>query len=202
MSAPNASSAARAPATEPALTAAFRDLHGHRLHGFALLVSLGDRAAASETAADALNEAASRLDELEHPERAAAWLRARVLRTLRRGRRPALRLDEKAYRASLRSLGVALPAAHALAQLNIVERAALVAADIERLDPRDVATVVDRSRGAAGRLVMRARAAYLHAFAPSAVTTNLPRKPALDGPLGLQVRDIAGRTLASLEDHR
>ena len=72
---------ARTPADpQPELVrAAFRDLHGARLYGFALLVTLGDRGRAARLSATALAAGASRLADLRHPERAAAWLRARVL---------------------------------------------------------------------------------------------------------------------------
>src|ERR687895_367576 len=55
--------------------AAFRELHGRRLHGFALLLTLGDRERAASLASDALAAGQLRVDELRHPERAAAWLR-------------------------------------------------------------------------------------------------------------------------------
>ena len=41
------SCSARARRTADLIRAAFRDLHGARLHGFALLVTLGDRANAA-----------------------------------------------------------------------------------------------------------------------------------------------------------
>jgi DNA-directed RNA polymerase specialized sigma24 family protein len=196
--------ATRAGSRDPdLLRAAFRELHGRRLHGFALLVSLGDRAAASQAASNALFEAEHRLDELEHPERAAAWLRTRVLDGLRRGGARSKRLDEKAYRASLHPLGVALPVARSLARLSVVERAAVVASDIERLDPRDVATVLRMTPTATARLVRRAREAYLHGYVGhSSAAADIRRPGEPEGPLGMQVRDVAGRTLTPLEDRR
>ena len=72
------------------MRAAFRDLHGTRLHGFALLVTLGDRAhAARLTRGDALAAGMAQAAALRHPERAAAWLRPASpasRRTERRGR--------------------------------------------------------------------------------------------------------------------
>ena len=62
---------------------AFRELHGSRLHGFAQLLVLGDRHAAAKLASDALADGAARVDELRHPERAAAWLRRRVVERAR-----------------------------------------------------------------------------------------------------------------------
>src|SRR5262245_49203152 len=81
------SASARAPSPERstgapdegALRDAFRELHGRRLHGFALLLTLGDRAEAARLASDALDAGVARVDELRHPERAAAWLRRRVV---------------------------------------------------------------------------------------------------------------------------
>ncbi|MEA2650619.1 MAG: hypothetical protein QOI85_340, partial [Chloroflexota bacterium] len=75
--------------TSPELVrAAFRDLHGTRLHGFALLVTLGDHARAARLAGEAIAAGTARTSELRHPERAAAWLRRRVTRNAeRRGRR-------------------------------------------------------------------------------------------------------------------
>jgi hypothetical protein len=59
--------------------AAFRDLHGSRLYGFALIVAMGERQWAAQAATQALAEGELRLPELRHPERAAAWLRRRVV---------------------------------------------------------------------------------------------------------------------------
>ncbi len=179
------------------LHAAFRELHGARLQGFALLLTLGDRQMASEAAAEALLTAGPRLGELRHPERAAAWLRASVFRTLRRRGAGRKRFDEGAYQAALRDLGVEIPVALSLARLSLVERAALVAADVERLEPRDVATVIAMSNRATARILQQARRAFLGDYAApgqGAEQATLPH--ALDGPRGRRLRDVAARTMA------
>jgi hypothetical protein len=83
----------------------------------------------------ALAEGTDRAGELRHPERAAAWLRARVLRQLRSsGERPS---GVRERHAVLSELGLAEPAADALAQLSLSERAALIAAAVEDLAMAD-----------------------------------------------------------------
>jgi hypothetical protein len=143
------------------LRAAFRDVHGARLHGFALLLTLGDREHAAQLASTAMTSGVARASELRHPERAAAWLRARVLRDARR--LPARPRSVHDRSAVLAELGMAQAATNSLAQLSIDERAALVASAVERLDPGDVATVVGRSDTAARKLVLRTRQRYLGA---------------------------------------
>ncbi len=175
------------------LRAAFRDLHGARLHGFALLVTLGDRQRATLTAARVLEEGVGRAAELRHPERAAAWLRARLLRNLGRGRgATAARRDEEG-RAALRELGAADPLFDGLATLPMKERAALVASAIERFVPGDVETILGLRPGTSPRVVARARERYL-----AAVTAAAPAHPLDASPGGVltdRVREVAGRTL-------
>lgn len=146
------------------LRAAFRDVHGTRLHGFALLVTLGDRHAAADAASDALAEGTRLAHELRHPERAAAWLRAHVFRSLRRRRLGGSEADELTRRRALAALGVDERVHRALAQLSTVERTALVVANIERLDAVDIETVLAAERRDAQRLVRRAREQYLRAY--------------------------------------
>ena len=55
--------------------AAFRDLHGPRLHGFALLLTLGDRRVRQHSPPRRWPPGPPGFAELSHPERAAAWLR-------------------------------------------------------------------------------------------------------------------------------
>lgn len=150
------------------LRAAFRDVHGSRLHGFALLVTLGDRHVAGDAAGAALAEGTARAHELRHPERAAAWLRARVLRLVRRRRFAAAAAGEPARRRALAALGVDDPMYAALAPLSTAERAALVAANVERLDPVDVETVLATERRDAQRIVRQARERYLRAYLSAA----------------------------------
>jgi hypothetical protein len=176
------------------LQAAFRDLHGARLHGFALLVSLGDRRPAASAASEALADASQRLAELRHPERAAAWLRARVSRSLSRRGRPAE--EERDRRETLRELGVTDATFVGLAVLSPRERAAFVAATIERLEPIDVEEVAGRDPAGTARLVDRARRRYLGA-ALAAMDESQEREFAWSAPLGVvgtRIEDVASRT--------
>ena len=154
------------PASDPRgaelLRAAFRDVHGPRLHGFALLLSLGDRNRAAAAASRAISAGMDRADELRHPERAAAWLRARVLREMRfaGGAGPQSIASRD---AAMGDVGLAEPAADALAHLSIEQRAALISSAIEGLELGDVATVLDRGLSGTRRSIHAARAAYLAA---------------------------------------
>lgn len=164
---------------------AFRDVHGRHLHGFALLLTLGERHAAASLAAAALADAALHLDELRHPERAAAWLRANVVRQARRGR-----FSPSAHgMAALDALDVPRPVAQALSQVGRVERAALIATVIERLDRRDVATVVGRDGERLERLLVSARRRYAAAYGAAGGTK-------IDGPLTRRIQAIADRAMA------
>ena len=171
---PDASIASTSPTDAPAaeIAQAFRDVHGRRLHGFALLLTLGDRALAARLVADALATAATRTGELRHPERAAAWLRARVLRGM-------------PHRRHVRS------PAEERAALDARERAALIAADVELLDPRDVETIAGRHGERLERLLVRARRRYL-AYAPAPIGVDADA----DGTLVRRIRAVAARTMA------
>jgi DNA-directed RNA polymerase specialized sigma24 family protein len=176
------------------LQAAFRDLHGARLHGFALLVALGDRAAAATAATEALAEGAQRLTELRHPERAAAWLRGRVRCALARGHRPAGGEEER--RHALRALGVTDFVFDGLAALSLRERAAFVAATIEQLETIDVETVMGGGAGQVQRAVDRARRAYLAGAVRGLEGTQspLPVEVTSLGSLATRIHDAASRT--------
>lgn len=176
------------PAPSDVARIAFRELHGPRLHGFALLLTLGDRRRAARLAGDAIAEAGAHLSELRHPERAAAWLRARVVRTAASDRTDLTSADRL---AALADLGITAPALAGLAGLGWLERAGLIATAIERLDARDVATVVGRDGGRLESLLRHARQRYL------AGATAAP--DALDGPpgpIGRRVAASAARTMA------
>jgi len=166
---------------------AFRDLHGPRLHGFALLATLGDRALAARLSAEALTTGAARADDLRHPERAAAWLRAHVVRSLpRRLRTP----SPAERRAGLEPMGIDAAVVVGLAVLGVHERAALVASDVERLDRHDVETIVGRRGGGLDRLLARARRDYAAAYA------DVPDvSPGAGGPIESQVATVAARTM-------
>lgn len=182
--------ATRADATQhDAVHDAFRELHGRRLHGFTLLLTLGDRSLAARLTADALASGTDRATELRHPERAAAWLRARVLNGMpRRHRRP----SPAEERAGLDPLGVDRAVVDGLAAIGPRQRAALVAFDVERLDQRDAATIVGRHGPALERLLTRTRARYLDACA------SVPGPSGRDagGPTVRRIRAVAARTMA------
>lgn len=175
--------------------AAFRDLHGARLLGFAQLVTLGDARSAASAAGHALNQGARRAEELRHPERAAAWLRARVLKLL--PRRDARRTEaaEAAARARLERLGVSRLAFDGLAALPRPERAVLVASDIERFEPTDLETIAGRDHGATRQLATSARRRYLAAMSLSLDGEPAPSSQA--GELAERVRSIAERAVGT-----
>lgn len=170
------------------LRSAFRELHGPRLHGFAILLTLGDRSEAARLAAEALNEGTVLATELRHPERAAAWLRARVVRGAR-GWTPGIRRTSPDHGLALRQLGVDAPALRGLSALSHVERAALIASDVERLDPLDVATVLNASTSRARRIATAARRRYLRVATP-------PAAPDTPGELATRVREAAHRAMS------
>ncbi len=147
------------PVTEATkLRGAIRDLHGARLHGFALVLVLGDRPAAARLTAEAFAALDNEAPRLRHPERAAAALRAEVLRRARRiGVRP---LDQSAMDV-LGRLGIDGPTAHALAAMTIAERAALIASQVERLGDEDVATTLAVAPARVRRVTASARSHYL-----------------------------------------
>ncbi len=172
---------------QQATRAFFWELHGRRLHGFALLLTLGNRVLAARLSADALAAAAQRGGQLRHPERAAAWLRAAVLRGL--PRHLAVPTPEE-ERLALEPLLVDRAVADGLAALRPRERAALVASGIERLDRRDVEDIVGRSGGAFDRLLARAQERYVEAYSAGPVGDARPA-----GPIVTRVHDIAERAL-------
>jgi DNA-directed RNA polymerase specialized sigma24 family protein len=197
--APSASSEAPS-ATEPD-GESMRELHGRRLHGFALLVTLGDQPLAGRLAADALAADDVGTTELSRPALTAALLRRAVLR-LATHREADLELDQVIVGmnspvppvdgpAALESLRVDARAFAALRVLGIRQRAAIVATFVERLAPRDVATIVELDGARLESLVRDA----LH-LATSAADANLPDQSTPDGPVVRRMRKIAARTLA------
>jgi DNA-directed RNA polymerase specialized sigma24 family protein len=167
-----------------AIRAAFRDLHGARLHGFAILLVLGDRPAAARLASDALEAGVARIGELRHPERAAAWLRRRVVERARLAR------DQHGDALAVVELGAEETVIASMRGLDRLERAALIGSTIERLDPRDVAVIVDRDGPALDQLLRRARRRYIRAYA-AAGSAEPP-----DGPITTHVRSLARRAMA------
>ena len=184
----------RAPTSEGAppelMRAAFRDLHGTRLHGFALLVTLGDRARAARLTADALASGMAQAAALRHPERAAAWLRQRVLQAAERSGEVTRRRSGKEERHALAELGVDGAMFAGLSGLTTRQRAALVADSVERLDRGDVATIVRVDGARLDRLIRLVRARYA-----AAVASTLEAEPAVDGPTVARIRAVASRAL-------
>jgi hypothetical protein len=177
------------PADTPELMqSAFTDLHASRLYGFALLVALGERRAAAEAATAALSAALARLGELRHPERAGAWLRREALRHLMRHRLSAA--VDRPRLAALESQGVQRPVVWGLAALTLVQRGALVAADVERFESADVELVVGRGRAATLRLLAMARERYV-ASVVRHLPESVPDAPPHDGPVGRRVTELA-----------
>lgn len=159
---------------------AFIQLHGRSLHGFALLLCLGDEPAATALSGTSLAAGIEQLPRLRHPERAAAWLRARVVHDAPRSPRPGPR-----GLAALRAMGVDDCVARGLGALSKHERAALVASAIERLDPRDVAVVAGREGRRLDALLRSARRRYLR------TTMRAEYVPVPDGAIAAQVHEIA-----------
>jgi hypothetical protein len=171
--------------------AALRDQYGAELHGFTLLLTLGDQPAAARLTADALRAGALGAVQLRHAGRVAAWLRQFVLREVSQ---PILRIAATAPpggRAGLHTLRVDASAFAALSALSIRERAAIVATTIERLEPRDVATIVGLDGARLERMV---REALRRAI--SAGITERSGRSGPDGPIVRRTREIATRMLA------
>ena len=178
------------------LRSAFRELHGPRLHGFALLVALGDARRAERAAAAALAQGAKQVEILRHPERAAAWLRARALRDLQGRRWFGGGPSPDVRRGVLASLGTDSPTFEGLAALSARARAALVASAVERFDPIDVETILGSSGSATRKAVSRARARYLEVMGrqPAAGTKFMT------GTLSKRVREVVDRALGTTPD--
>jgi DNA-directed RNA polymerase specialized sigma24 family protein len=103
---------------------------------------------------------AARAGELRHPERAAAWLRSRVVDALRRA--PEGRIHTPAERrAVLLGLGTPEASVAALEGLSLEDRAALVAGSVERFTLTDVAVILGRDPSTARRILHAARRRYL-----------------------------------------
>lgn len=169
------------------LLESLRALHQPRLYGFALLLTLGDRAVASAATHAAFADVADRAG-MHHPERAAAWLRRRVVTHV--GRRANASGSALEQRLGLGAIAVDGPVLIGLARLTPIERAALIAAAVERLDPRDVATIVGRRGRRLADLLSGARRKYLQGYVAAS-----PDEPPT-GIIAERVRDIARRAVA------
>jgi DNA-directed RNA polymerase specialized sigma24 family protein len=173
--------------------APFRDLHGASLHGFTLLLTLGDRPLAASIAAGALAEGVRRVDELRHPERAAAFLRRQAVRTARRipG---AGALGRSVRMAALRELGTREPVIASLEGLSLEQRAAIVASAVEGFSPVDTAVILGRDLASTRRVVRTARRRYL------AVAVHWMRqRPGDEAPSGAIAARVAQRARGILD---
>jgi hypothetical protein len=181
------------------LATAFRELHGPRLHGFAILVTLGDAPLAERAAGFALAAGAEQAAALRHPERAAAWLRARTLRGLRgaRWRQQSAPVDER--RVALAALGAGDAVYRGLAALSVDARAALVASAIERFDPIDVETILDAAPAATRHAVAEARYRYLQFAGAGPAEEGEPEAERPAGELAERVQRVAARAFSSGE---
>ena len=174
------------------LRAAFRDVHGAALHGFAVLVTAGDRSRAAALAATALAQGTFRVAELRHPERAAAWLRQRVLRAARRTRESG-RHSRLERRAVLLELGVPEPAIATLEGLSIEDRTAIVASSVERFSMVDVAAILGRDLQTTRGIVRSARRRYLAAALHW--LADEPDDTFPGGEIAARVDEVAQRTI-------
>lgn len=153
---------------------ALRDVHERRLHGFALLVTLGNRTVAADLTRAALRDAEEKLDELGHPERAAVWLRRHVLRhapkrTESGGRGPFRRSRPAPHEpGGITEIGADDVLVEALARLDLQARAALILQDVERLREVDVADALGTDLRALERLLRDARTKYSQAYTAAA----------------------------------
>jgi DNA-directed RNA polymerase specialized sigma24 family protein len=167
---------------------AFVELHGRRLHGFALLVTLGDQALAGMLTAEALARGAERMGQLRHPERAAAWLRASLTEAARGQAWGHQRPSETERRGALLALGVEPATYDALTSLDVRGRAAVAAAAVEGFAAADVHEIVGSDER-----VRRARRDYLTAYLAASRTRNAT--PA-GGALTARVRRAASPVLS------
>jgi hypothetical protein len=124
---------------------------------------------------------------MHHPERAAAWLRRRVVMHV--GRKVNVSGSALEQRLGLGAIAVDGAVLIGLSRLNPTERAALVAEAVERLDPRDVATIVGRSGKRLAGLLAGARRKYLQGYAAA----SPEEAPA--GIIAERVRDVAHRAV-------
>lgn len=183
------------------LAAAFRELHGPRLHGFAILVTLGDGQSAELVAGFALAAGAVQAAALRHPERAAAWLRARTLRSLHQRGSLRPKVTDDARRATLATIGVDAAAFRGLAALSVDTRGALVASSIEGFDEIDIETILEAAPAAARRLVAEARETFLRNAGPTPADLDGPAEQPV-GDLAIRVQAVAARAFSTGEPAR
>lgn len=166
----------------------FVELHGDRLLGFAMLVTLGDPSLAGQLTSEALGAGVARLEQLRHPVRAAAWLRGEVTNNAGRPAWGHRRPNETERRDVLRSMGVDPPTYDALASLNVRSRAAVVATAVEGFAVADVFEIVGSDER-----VRHARRDFLTAYLAASQSRDWsPPK----GELATRVRAAAGPILS------
>lgn len=178
------------------LEAAFRRLHGRRLHGFALLVALGEAEAAERAADEALAAGARDAAALGHPEHAAAWLRARTLRGLHKSLSRGTPTPVSTRRKALTSLGVDDAVYEGLSSLSAEGRAALVASVIERVEPMDAEMILGASPAGARQLIARARDRYLQVVEKGQSAWQSGQSSQPEGVLAKRIRDVAARAMS------
>ena len=184
----------RASDEEGMLRAAFRDAHGARLNGFALLVTLGDHTLAAALAADALAAGTRHAGALRHPERAAAWLRRQVLRSVPRGSGKRAGPSGQERRSTLAALGVDAATYKVLARFSVQQRAALIAGEVEGLSPLDLELALGTSASSARRRVSETRHLFLARRVAAADPTVAPEAHSLGGRIQSIADQALGRT--------
>jgi len=164
-----------------------------RLHGFAVLVAVGDLAAASSAWQVAL--AAHRVRPRALSDTATqGWLRHRVVEELQgtlRGRVDRLlHVDHELpveHRARLRALGASDAAIGGLRALSPVDRGLVIGSAAEHLDVAALRTLAGGSADAARRAVQRAMRRYVHGVQATLVGQPWARRQ----PLGELAERIA-----------
>jgi DNA-directed RNA polymerase specialized sigma24 family protein len=152
---------------------ALPEQQGAAVHGFALILAMGDRPRALRLATEALDAAAARSHQLSTDGEAGTWLRAWIVQHI--GPMPAnVSLDDPARRHALELVGVSDVVAAAISTLTVEERAALLAASVEGFSLPEVATVLDCTQTMARRILKRARGRYAEAVLASGVSGQRP----------------------------
>jgi DNA-directed RNA polymerase specialized sigma24 family protein len=181
----------RASDEEGMLRAAFRDAHGARLHGFAILITLGDHVLAADLAADALAAGTRHAAALRHPERAAAWMRRQVLRKVPRRSGSGKTPSDQERRAALAGVGVDAATYDVLARLSVQQRAALIAGLVEGLSPLDLELVLGINASALRRRLSEARRTFMARRAAMAHRSVAPDRSSLEA----RIQRIADQAL-------
>ena len=174
------------------LQAASWDAHAARLHGFALLLTVGDEPRAAAAAIAALEAGAERA-ESQNSDQAAAWLRREVIGELRRTW-PTPQLQPEERHAALHRMGVADPLISSLEGMSAERRAALVVSTVEGMAMADVANTLDTDLGDAYRVVEAARLDYL----TTALQVTAPGRAETPGPLARRISEIQARAIAKV----